>query len=142
MPLFNALTGTQSLIYRVSGGRLGGKWKGRNPILLLDHVGAKSGQTRTTPLVYTPHESDFVIVASRGGSDRHPGWFHNLKANPQTTAQVGKRKIEVTARVVSDEERNRLWPMLVEANPDYGDYEELTDRKIPVVLLTPTIERP
>ena len=137
MPFFNALTGTQSLIYRLSGGRLGGKWKGRNPILLLDHVGAKSGQRRTTPLAYTPDGDDFVVVASRGGSDRHPGWFHNLRANPATTAQVGKRKIDVMARVVSDEERERLWPMLVEANPDYGEYEGLTDRKIPVVRLTP-----
>jgi deazaflavin-dependent oxidoreductase (nitroreductase family) len=137
MKYFNLLTGTQALIYRVSGGRLGGKWKGRNPILLLDHVGAKSGQTRTTPLAYTEHEGDLLIVASRGGSPSHPGWFHNLRANPATTVQVGKRRISVTARVAGDEERARVWPMLVEANPDYGEYEGLTDRKFPVVVLTP-----
>jgi len=137
MPLFNALTGTQSLVYRLSGGRLGGKWKGRSPILLLDHVGAKSGQKRTTPLVYTGDNGNFVVVASRGGSERNPGWFHNLCANPATTVQVGKRRIDVTARVASGEERERLWPVLVEANPDYGEYEHMTDREFPVVILSP-----
>jgi deazaflavin-dependent oxidoreductase (nitroreductase family) len=137
MKLFNALTGSQKFFYRVSGGRLGGKWKGRNPILLLEHVGAKSGQRRTTPIVYTEHEGDLILVASRGGTEHHPGWFHNLRANPKTTAQVGRRKISVTARVVNDDERERLWPMLVAANPDYGTYEGLTERKFPVLVLTP-----
>ena len=137
MKLFNALTGAQKFIYRLSGGRLGGKWKGRNPILLLDHVGAKSGRRRTTPLAYTEHEGDLILVASRGGTEHNPGWFHNLRANPKTTAQLGGRKISVTARVASDDERHRLWPMLVAANPDYGAYERLTERKFPVVMLTP-----
>jgi F420H(2)-dependent quinone reductase len=138
LKLFNTLTGTQTFLYRVSGGRLAGKWKGRNPILLLEHVGRKSGQRRTTPLAYTEHDGDLIVVASRGGTEHHPGWFHNLCANPVTTAQVGGRKISVTARVAGDDERERLWPMLVAANPDYGAYEEFTDRKFPVVLLTPS----
>ena len=137
MKLFNALTGSQKFFYRLSGGRLGGKWKGRNPILLLEHVGAKSGQRRTTPIVYTEHEGDLILVASRGGTEHNPGWFHNLRANPNTTAQLGRRKISVTARVANDNERARLWPMLVAANPDYGAYEGQTERKFPVVLLTP-----
>jgi deazaflavin-dependent oxidoreductase (nitroreductase family) len=138
MPFFNLLTGTQSLLFRVSGGRLANKWKGRNPIVLLDHVGAKSGKKRTSPLAYMEDGENLVIVASRGGSDRHPGWFHNLRANPITTAQVGKRRIEVVARVAGEAERDRLWPRLVAENPDYGEYEELTDRRFPVVILTPT----
>ena len=137
MTFFNVLTGTQTFLYRLSGGRIAGKWKGRNPILLLDHVGAKSGRRRTTPIVYTEHERDLILVASRGGTEHHPGWFHNLRANPKTTAQVGRRKIGVTARLASDDERERLWPMLVAENPDYGAYEEFTRRKFPVVVLTP-----
>jgi deazaflavin-dependent oxidoreductase (nitroreductase family) len=105
--------------------------------VLLEHVGAKSGRRRVTPLAYTEHGGDMIVVASRGGTGSHPGWFHNLCANPQTTAQVGRRKIAVTARVAGDDERERLWPMLVAANPDYGTYEGLTDRKFPVVFLTP-----
>src|SRR5215208_3866777 len=75
--LFNALTGTQKFLHRLSGGRIAGRWKGRNPILLLDHVGARSGQRRTTPIVYTEHEGDLILVASRGGTQNHPGWFYN-----------------------------------------------------------------
>jgi F420H(2)-dependent quinone reductase len=138
MKLFNALTGTQTFLYRLSGGRLAGKWKRRNPILLLEHVGAKSGRRRTTPLAYTEHEGDLIVVASRAGTESHPGWFHNLRANPHTTAQAGGRKVSVTARLAADDERERLWPMLVAANPDYGAYEQFTDRKFPVVVLTPT----
>ena len=137
MKLFNALTGLQTSLYRLSGGRVAGKWKGRNPILLLEHVGAKSGQRRITPIVFTEHDGDLILVASRGGTEHNPGWFYNLRANPKTTAQLGRRKISVTARVASDDEHERLWPMLVAANPDYGAYELLTERKFPVVLLTP-----
>lgn len=134
---WNRVTGANVALYRMSGGRIGGKWKRRNPILLLDHVGARSRAERTTPLVYTPRGDDLLLVASRGGSEAHPGWFHNLRAHPDVTVQVGRRKLDVTARVASAEERGELWPMLCEENPDYATYQENTDREIPVVVLSP-----
>ena len=135
--IWNGITAANVAAYRLSGGRLGGKWKRRNPVLLVDHVGKRSGRRRTTPLVYTEHGDDLLLVASRGGSDKHPGWFHNLRANPETTVQVGTRRVDVTARVADPEERARLWPVVCEANPDYAAYQRRTDRDIPVIVLSP-----
>ena len=106
-------------------------------MLLLDHVGAKSGKARTTPLVYIEDGDAFVIVASKGGHPKHPAWFHNLRANPETTIQVGSRRIPVTARVATDAERERLWPEVVRAYSGYEGYQRRTDRKIPLVMLEP-----
>ena len=78
-----------------------------------------------------------MIVASKGGHPRHPAWFHNLRANPETTIQVGPRKIPVTARVASDAERDRLWPRVVRTYSSYEGYQRRTDRKIPLVMLDP-----
>jgi deazaflavin-dependent oxidoreductase (nitroreductase family) len=135
--VWNAITGANVAAYRLTGGRVGGRWKRRNPILLLEHVGRRSGERRTTPLVYTTHGDDLLLVASRGGSDRNPGWLHNLRANPDTSVRVGRERRDITARVASAEERETMWPLLVEANPDYATYEEQTDREIPVVVLSP-----
>ena len=134
--IWNAITAANVALYRASGGRIGAKWKFRNPILLLEHVGARSGTRRTSPLVYTPHEDDLLLVASRGGSSKHPGWFHNLRAHPEVTVQVGRRKLDVTARVATREERAEVWPMLCEENPDYAAYQKRTDREIPVIVLS------
>src|SRR5437016_5079344 len=100
-------------VYRLTGGRLGGKVKGA-PVLLLDHVGRKTGRTRTTPVLYLRDGADLVIVGSRGGSDAMPAWFLNLKSGRETTVQVGSERRAVIAREASDEERERLWPRLVE----------------------------
>ena len=135
---WNVVTGLNTRAYRLSGGRVGGRWKGRNPILLLEHVGRKSGQTRTTPLVYLEDGDDYVVVASRGGSEDNPAWLHNLRANPHATVQIGAERRAVEARVADAEERARLWPRLVEFNPDYGAYQKRTEREIPVVLLRRT----
>jgi deazaflavin-dependent oxidoreductase (nitroreductase family) len=123
-------------LYRRTGGRLGNKVKGA-PVLLLDHVGRKSGTARTTPVLYLKDGADLVIVASRGGSDAMPGWFFNLKANGATTIQIGTERRSVLARVADDEERERLWPRLVEMYRDYDIYQRRTDRKIPVLILSP-----
>ena len=104
-------------------------------MLLLDHVGAKSGKRRTTPLVYIRDGEDIVIVASKGGSHRNPAWFHNLRANPETTVQVGSRRLAVRARVASPEERARLWPKVVDAYGGYKSYQGRTSREIPLVIL-------
>src|SRR3712207_9415538 len=106
-------------------------------MLLLDHEGAKTGQHRTSPLVYIEDGRNVVIVASKGGHPKHPGWFHNLKANPETTVQIGTEKRQVRARVATPAERTRLWPKAVEAWYGYADYQARTDREIPLVILEP-----
>jgi len=126
-------------MYRRSGGRVGGRifFVGRQPIALVDHVGAKSGIHRTVALIYLPDGEDVVIVASKGGHPKHPAWFHNLKANPDTTVQVGRELREVTAHVAGADERARLWPRLVELYPSFADYQRKAEREIPVVILRP-----
>lgn len=126
-----------TLAYRLSGGVVGHRVPGGPPMLLLDHVGAKSGTKRTTPLVYVRDGDDFGLVASKGGHPRHPAWFHNLKANPDTTIQVGSRRLPVRARVATAAERKRLWPKAVEVWPGYDGYQKRTARKIPLVVLEP-----
>jgi deazaflavin-dependent oxidoreductase (nitroreductase family) len=104
-------------------------------MLLLNHVGAKSGKQRTSPLVYANDGDDLVIVASKGGFPKNPGWFHNLKANPDTTVQVGTERRPVRARVANAEERKRLWPKVVEVYSGYEGYQQRTEREIPLVIL-------
>jgi F420H(2)-dependent quinone reductase len=131
--------GTQGhvLTYKVTYGLLGHRFPGFPATLLLDHVGAKSGKHRTTPLAYIPDGDTIVLVASKGGAPRNPGWFHNLRAHPDTTVQVGSERREVHARVAGDEERARLWPRVVKAYWGYADYQRRTEREIPLVLLEP-----
>ena len=108
-------------------------------MLLLDHVGAKSGTLRTTPLLYIPDPDgeNLLIVASKGGFPKHPAWFHNLRANPVTYAQVGGERRRVRARVATAAERPRLWDMADAVWPGYADYRARTDREIPLVVLEP-----
>jgi deazaflavin-dependent oxidoreductase (nitroreductase family) len=125
-----------ALIYRASGGLIGHKMPGAPPTLLLTHVGAKSGQKRISPLTYTKGDGDdLVLVASKGGYPKNPAWFHNLKANPDTVVQVGREHRPVHARVATPEERERLWPRVVENYAGYADYQKRTDRQIPLVIL-------
>jgi deazaflavin-dependent oxidoreductase (nitroreductase family) len=135
--LFNELTRVHTLSYRLTGGLVGQHVPGLPPMLLLDHAGAKSGKKRTTPLVYIRDGEDIVIVASKGGSRRNPAWFHNLRANPETTVQVGSRRLPVTARIATADERARLWPKVVAAYRGYESYQERTEREIPLVILEP-----
>jgi F420H(2)-dependent quinone reductase len=123
--------------YRVTGGRIGHHFPGAPPSLLLDHVGAKSGTKRTIPLVYTRDRDNVVIVASKGGYPKNPAWFHNLRANPDTTIQVGSQRRPVHARVAEPAERSRLWPKVLETYSGYGDYQRRTKRQIPLVVLEP-----
>ena len=124
-------------IYRATGGRIGGDLPGLPSLLLLDHLGAKSGKRRTTPLVYMPDGENLLIVASKGGHPRHPAWLHNLRAHPDTEVQIGTRRLEVRAREADAEERRRLWPKAAKYNPHWGRYRERTSREIPLVLLEP-----
>jgi deazaflavin-dependent oxidoreductase (nitroreductase family) len=134
-PLLRRLMGGHALIYRLTNGVIGHRFPGSPPMLLLTHIGAKSGTTRTTPLVYVDDPPNVVIVASKGGHPRHPSWYHNLMANPDVTVQVGSERREVHARVATPEERKRLWPMAVATYSGYGGYQKRTDREIPLVIL-------
>jgi F420H(2)-dependent quinone reductase len=138
-PLTRRFMGLHTLLYRASGGRVGHHLPGMSaPMLLLDHVGAKSGKRRTSPLLYIPDGDDVVVVASKGGFPKHPAWYHNLVANPDTTVQVGSERRPVHARVASTEERQRLWPMAVKAYHGYEDYQARSKgREIPLVVLEP-----
>jgi len=105
-------------------------------MLLLDHVGAKSGTKRTAPLLYVPDGDDVFIVASKGGFPKHPAWYHNLMANPDTEVQIRGERRPVHARVATPEERERLWPMAVKSYRGYADYQARSKgREIPLVVL-------
>ncbi len=106
-------------------------------MLLMTHVGAKSAIERTTPLVYVEDGPDLVIVASKGGHPSNPAWFHNLRAQPDTTVQVGSTRRSVHARLATSAERERLWPKALAVYPGYRGYQERTDREIPLVILEP-----
>jgi F420H(2)-dependent quinone reductase len=133
---FNAGAGLNVRLYRMSGGKIGGRIKDAR-VLLLHHRGRKSGAERVSPLLYLPDGDNLVIVAFKGGTDKHPAWFHNLMAAPETTVEVGREERRVRAHQASDEERERLWPQLVKVYPPYQDYQGYTDRRIPVVVLEP-----
>ena len=124
------------LIYRATRGRIGHRFGGGPPMLLLGHVGARSGVKRTTPLVYI-RDGGNVVVGSKGGHARHPAWFHNLKANPDATIQIGPTSHAVRARVAEPSERARLWPKALETYPGYAGYQARTAREIPLVILEP-----
>jgi deazaflavin-dependent oxidoreductase (nitroreductase family) len=135
--LFGGFTRLHVAAYRATGGRIGRRFFKGAPCCLVDHVGRKSGQRRTTPLIYVRDDENVVIVASKGGHPRHPAWWINLRANPETTVQVEGERWPVRAREADDAERERLWPSLTEVWPPYDDYQAKTDRKIPVVILEP-----
>jgi deazaflavin-dependent oxidoreductase (nitroreductase family) len=137
-PLTRRVMGLHTLMYRASGGRLGHSAPGLPTMLLLDHVGAKSGSKRTSPLLYFKDGDDLVVVASKGGFPKHPAWFHNLMANPDTEVQVGREHRKVHARVARPEERERLWPVALKQYRGYADYQARSKgREIPLVILEP-----
>ena len=105
------------------------------PTLLLTTRGRRTGRTLTMPLIYGEFDGSYVVIASKGGAPTHPGWFHNLTAEPSVASQVGSEHIEVTARVADGDERARLWAAMAELYPPYLEYEKRTDRVIPVVVL-------
>lgn len=136
-PLLRRMADAHVWVYRASRGAIGHRIQGGAQVLLLDHVGARSGRRRTTPLLYVDDPPNLVIVASKGGHPRHPAWYHNLRANPDTTVQVGAERRAVRARVATPAERERLWPKAVAAYSGYRDYQERTGREIPLVILEP-----
>jgi deazaflavin-dependent oxidoreductase (nitroreductase family) len=122
--------------FRENGGKVGGMFEGM-PMILVHNVGARSGEPRITPLVYLPDGDRYVVFASKGGAPENPAWYHNLKANPETTAEVGVDTIAVVAHEATGDERERLFAKQVETHPQFGDYQAKTTRTIPVIVLTP-----
>ena len=122
--------------FRANEGRLGGEWAGTT-VILVNHVGARSGIERVTPLgCFVLGDGRFAIVASNGGSPTHPAWYYNLRANPRITAEVGAETFTVTAEELDAAARAELWPTLVAEAPSLGEYQTKTARQIPVFLLT------
>jgi deazaflavin-dependent oxidoreductase (nitroreductase family) len=136
-PVLNRLMKGHTVVYRVTRGLVGHRVPFAPPMLLLDHVGAKSGKRRTTPLVYMRDGDNYVLVASKGGNPKNPAWFHNLRANPETTIQVGSQRFNVKAKVASPQKRTALWPKVVDHYAPYDEYQRRTERKIPLVILEP-----
>jgi len=123
--------------FRANGGRVGGRFEGRS-LLLLHHRGAKTGTERVNPLAYQPlGDGAMAVFASKGGSPTNPDWFHNVVAEPEVTIEVGDRTIEATARVAEGEERERIWERQTREIPIFGEYQERSGRRIPVVILEP-----
>jgi F420H(2)-dependent quinone reductase len=129
-------TGVHAGVYRATSGRLLGRM-GKNPLLLLNTIGRKSGKKRTTPLLYVVDGEDFVIIASKGGAPTQPAWYLNLKANPDVTVEVGDRKVRVRAEEVAGGKKARLWQKMSDMYPTYDDYQKKTEREIPLLVLHP-----
>ena len=133
-PLVKLFTQTHVGLYRLTKGKLGGKM-GSNEILLLSTTGRKSGQSRTTPVVFFRDKASFVVVASDGGAASHPAWYHNLSADRKASILVGGEAIKVKAAEATGKERERLWKMITEKASQFSQYQEKTERQIPVMML-------
>jgi F420H(2)-dependent quinone reductase len=124
-------------LYRLTNGRIGGRFIAGSPILLLTTTGRRTGKQRTRPLAYVRDGDRFVLCASNGGSPRHPAWYHNLRATGRAEIQVGPEQLAVSAKTADPTERSRLFPRFVQMYKGYAGYEHKTSRQIPLVVLTP-----
>lgn len=124
-------------LWRISGARLGARFLYRAPVMLLTTTGRKTGEPRTTPVLYVEDGANLVTVASKAGSARHPAWYSNLLAHPDVEIEIGRQRRHMRARTAIDDEKERLWPRLTAMYPPYNDYQARTAREIPVVILEP-----
>lgn len=120
--------------YRANGGTVTGPFAGR-PLLLLTTTGARTGEPRTTPLVYTTDGDRLVVIASKGGAPSNPAWYHNLTVNPEATVELGTERFRVRAEVAQGAERDRLFEAQAAQMPNFADYQRKTSRRIPVFTL-------
>ena len=132
----NVFTTLHVFFYKLSGGAIGGKFRGA-PVLLLTTTGRKTGKRRTTPLLYLYDGENIVVVGSNGGRNKDPTWWTNLKKNPSAEVSIKKETRKVRAIKVSDGEKKRLWPLLTKMYPTYDDYQKRTSREIPVIVFLP-----
>ena len=131
------LLGAHQFLYEKTDGRIGASI-GKRPMLLLRTKGAKTGKPRTSALLYVPYGESYAVIASKGGDPKHPGWYHNLVAQPNVDVQVGRKKIPGRARVAEGDERSKVWAEADKINQGgYDSYQSKTTRKIPVVVLDP-----
>jgi deazaflavin-dependent oxidoreductase (nitroreductase family) len=133
-PDFNDVNQNVITEFRENAGRVGGMFEGK-PMILVHHVGAKSGTERIAPLVYFGEGDRVFVYASKGGADENPAWYHNLVANPRTTVELGTDTFDVTARVLTGAERDEFYAKQVAVQPQFGDYQRKTTRVIPVIEL-------
>ncbi len=138
--IFRLFTRLHVILYRISGGRIGGNMSDVQ-ILLLESVGRKTGKRRTTPLVYIRDGDNYVVTASNGGEPHHPGWYYNLRSQPQTVIQVMDRRVPAEAEQAKPEERRRLWAELVKTNPRFDEYQRKTAREIAMFILHPNSQQ-
>jgi deazaflavin-dependent oxidoreductase (nitroreductase family) len=122
--------------YIETDGAEGHEWEDTT-VLILTMTGRRTGERRSTPLIYQRHGDDYLVVASNGGSDQHPSWYLNLRAHPDAEVQVKGDRIPVRARTATPDERPELWRIMARTWPDYDQYQKKTDRDIPVVVLEP-----
>jgi deazaflavin-dependent oxidoreductase (nitroreductase family) len=122
--------------FRANGGKVGGQFDGA-PLLLLHTTGAKSGQERVNPMMYRKVGDHYAVFASKAGAPTNPDWYHNLKAHPQVSVEIGTETVPMTARVASADERAPIWAAQKQEFPGFADYETKTSREIPVVILEP-----
>lgn len=132
--LFKLVSKLQVAVFRGTDGKYMAFMRGM-PVLLLTTVGRKTGQARTTPLMYIRDGESYVITASNNGRDKHPAWFYNLKASPQAEIALPGKRLQVTATIATTTEKDRLWPVLVEKAPFFDGYRKKTSRGIPMVVL-------
>ena len=123
--------------YLETNGEDGYHWRNGTTVLILFTTGRRSGEPRTNALIFRPWGDAYLVIASKGGADSPPAWFLNLSDDPEVEVQVKDRRIPVRARVATPEEKPEMWRTMVEAWPDYDDYQASTDREIPVVVLEP-----
>jgi F420H(2)-dependent quinone reductase len=129
-------SGLNVFVYKLTGGRLMGKFQGR-PVVLIEMTGAKSGNKRTIPLMYVPHEDGVIIVGSQGGAPKSPVWVKNLQKDPNIIAQYKGERTELFARQVDDAEKEKLWPICDANYKEFANYRARTDRNIPVFNCQP-----
>jgi len=137
MGLQGFFSSSHVFLYRVSNGRVGGRFRGA-PVLLLTTIGRKTGRKRTTPLLFARDGNRLIIVASNGGRNRDPSWWTNLRFNSEAEVEIKKDRWRVKAEKANDEEKTRLWPLMTETFPPYEEYQRKTKRVIPVIILTPS----
>jgi deazaflavin-dependent oxidoreductase (nitroreductase family) len=137
--LIKWFTAFNALLIRVSGGMLGSKL-GTQDILLLHHFGRKSGKEYITPIAYFFLDGFYFVIGSNWGRDTNAAWYHNLRASPRALIEVKGKKISVDAREAHDDEYNRLWKFALERHPPYLDYQKMTKRHIPIMIMIPVNE--
>ncbi|NRQ34894.1 nitroreductase family deazaflavin-dependent oxidoreductase [Nonomuraea sp. NN258] len=120
--------------FRANDGKVGGMFEG-SPLVLLTTTGARTGNQVTSPVMYLADGERYIVIASNGGADHHPAWYHNLRATPAATAEVGTETFQVKAEFVEGDERDALYARMVAQAAGFAEYERRTSRRIPVVAL-------